>query len=237
MTAMEGRSLLRGGLFLFVLALFRIGFDQFREGETVLPEGETELPRLLAESRALRDEETRRSMPLGQGETVDPNRSGEEELDRLPGIGPATARALVAHREEMGGFARPEDLLQVRGIGPATMVKIRPHLDLSGGVPVELRSRRTDLGRGSGEERRSAGGGGLTYASDSTLRPGPPVDLNRAVLEELESLPGIGPTLARRILESRRREGPFRKAEDLLRVKGIGPATLARLRGRVIPGG
>ncbi|MGW8267064.1 MAG: ComEA family DNA-binding protein, partial [Longimicrobiales bacterium] len=56
------------------------------------------------------------------------------------------------------------------------------------------------------------------------------LDLNRAGLEELQGLPGIGPALAARILESRSREGPFGTAEDLLRVPGIGPAKLALLR-------
>ncbi len=61
----------------------------------------------------------------------------------------------------------------------------------------------------------------------------PRVDPNRAGEAELQTLPGIGPALARRILESRRKEGPFRGPEDLLRVRGIGPATLERIRARV----
>jgi competence ComEA-like helix-hairpin-helix protein len=57
-----------------------------------------------------------------------------------------------------------------------------------------------------------------------------PVDLNRAGVPELESLPGIGPTLAGRIAEQRRRYGPFRELEDLLAVRGVGPRLLERLR-------
>ncbi len=58
-----------------------------------------------------------------------------------------------------------------------------------------------------------------------------PVSLNRASLEDLEALPGIGPVLARRILEGR----PYETVEDLLKVKGIGPATLEKLRPYVVP--
>ena len=52
--------------------------------------------------------------------------------------------------------------------------------------------------------------------------------------DELAQLPGIGPTRAQSILEDRRRRGPYRRLEDLTRVRGIGPGTIARLRGHVI---
>lgn len=58
---------------------------------------------------------------------------------------------------------------------------------------------------------------------------GVPVDLNRASIEELESLPGIGPELARRIAEGR----PYASVEALLRVRGIGPVRLTAVRTRV----
>ncbi len=62
------------------------------------------------------------------------------------------------------------------------------------------------------------------------------VDVNRATPEELRTLPGIGPSIAGRIVESREREGPYTSVDDLLRVKGIGPRTLDRLRGLVTVG-
>lgn len=46
--------------------------------------------------------------------------------ERLPGIGPVKARAIVAYREEHGSFATIDALTDVRGIGPATLEKIRP---------------------------------------------------------------------------------------------------------------
>lgn len=57
---------------------------------------------------------------------IDLNTASEEELDELPGVGPAIAGAIVAFREENGGFASVDDLLDVRGIGEAKLAEIRP---------------------------------------------------------------------------------------------------------------
>ncbi|MFN3974257.1 MAG: ComEA family DNA-binding protein [Dehalococcoidia bacterium] len=62
-------------------------------------------------------------------------------------------------------------------------------------------------------------------AKDSTL-----LDLNTADAQALEALPGIGSVLAQRIVEFRTRYGPFTQVDDLLKVQGIGPKTLERLR-------
>lgn len=63
-----------------------------------------------------------------------------------------------------------------------------------------------------------------------------PLDLNRASAEELEKLPGIGPVLARRIVEWREAHGPFQSLQDLLNVPGIGPKTLEKLVDKVTVG-
>lgn len=55
------------------------------------------------------------------------------------------------------------------------------------------------------------------------------LDCNRATLAELATLPGIGPGRAAAVVLHRVRFGPFRRAEDLGRVDGIGPQTLAEL--------
>lgn len=59
------------------------------------------------------------------------------------------------------------------------------------------------------------------------------VNLNTATQAELESLPGIGPSKARAIIEYREAHGPFRRAEDLQDVKGIGPKTWEALEDKV----
>jgi competence protein ComEA len=59
------------------------------------------------------------------------------------------------------------------------------------------------------------------------------LDLNRATVEELVRLPGVGPALADRILSARAERGRFESVEDLGSVRGFGPVKLARLRDLV----
>jgi competence protein ComEA len=60
-----------------------------------------------------------------------------------------------------------------------------------------------------------------------------PVSLNSATAEQLESLDGVGPATAQKILDYRRQHGGFRTVEDLGEVPGIGPKRLAALRTKV----
>lgn len=80
-----------------------------------------------------------------------------------------------------------------------------------------------------GERIRIAEGEPAIQTTDAPA----PVNVNTATAGELESLPGIGPVLAARIVEHRTRHGPFQTLEDLLRVEGIGPGLLNRLRTAV----
>lgn len=66
-----------------------------------------------------------------------------------------------------------------------------------------------------------------------TASGGNRVYVNTAAPDELETLPGIGPTMALRIVAYRDAAGPFKNLDDLDNVFGIGPATLAKLRGLV----
>jgi competence protein ComEA len=59
------------------------------------------------------------------------------------------------------------------------------------------------------------------------------LNLNTASAEDLERLPKVGPSLAARIVAFREKFGPFTTVDSLVRVPGIGPATLAMLRDKV----
>ena len=62
------------------------------------------------------------------------------------------------------------------------------------------------------------------------------IDLNDADEQQLMSVPGIGKTLAVRIIEFRKEHGPFRRVEDLLKVKGVGEKSLTKLRPHITVG-
>ena len=61
------------------------------------------------------------------------------------------------------------------------------------------------------------------------------LDINHAPWHELAQLPDVGEVTARKIVASRKSEGPFTKIEDLSRVHGIGPKTVERIRPYLLP--
>jgi competence protein ComEA len=79
------------------------------------------------------------------------------------------------------------------------------------------------------------GAGAAGASSGSAPSPTAPLDLNTATLEQLDALPGIGPTTAQKILDYRQAHGPFRSVADLDAVPGIGQGRIAQLKGLVIP--
>jgi competence protein ComEA len=56
---------------------------------------------------------------------VDLNRATAEQLDGLPGVGPATAKAIIDYRTQHGRFRAVEELLEVRGIGDSKLADLR----------------------------------------------------------------------------------------------------------------
>ncbi len=218
MSAAERRSL----LLLLCLGLVGQGVRWWlaRPGEAP---GEIQLlgelpPRSPA---AHRDSILTLSRPLGPDERIDVDRATAEELARLPRVGLALAKKIVADREAHGSFGGPAGLDRVPGVGPGLLATLGPHLAYSApsAPPPALPITPTQAGTPAG-----AGGTG-------------PVDLNAADAAALDALPGVGPSRAQAILRYREANGPFRAVQELARVPGFGPVALGRLQGRVTVGG
>lgn len=141
--------------------------------------------------------------PLAPGERIDLNTATAGELVRLPRVGPALARRIVADRDANGPFRSLADLDRVAGVGPALLREVAGHVT---------------QGEGSAGAAGPQGGEGG-------------VDINTAGEAELLRLPGIGPAKARAIIAYRQARGPFASVAELVQVPGIGPATVANLAG------
>jgi competence protein ComEA len=82
-------------------------------------------------------------------------------------------------------------------------------------------------------ERAAAGGAASTGGAAAATAPGQPVNLNTATLEQLDTLSGIGPLTAQKILDVREEQGGFSSIEELGEIPGIGDVRLASLREEV----
>jgi competence protein ComEA len=156
---------------------------------------------------------------------IDLNRATRSELMQIPGVGPQLAERIVSYRDSRGQFTRVEDLDAVHGIGDATLNKIRPWVVVHS--PDEERPQ-TEPDRLTRKQstvhvvKKPDGSAGL-------------VNVNTASLEELDTLPGIGPVLAQRIVTEREKR-PFASVDELRRVSGIGPKKLDAIRPLVTVG-
>jgi competence protein ComEA len=83
--------------------------------------------------------------------------------------------------------------------------------------------------------RRAPAGAAAAGSGGTAVAPGGPVHLNTATLEQLDELPGVGPSTAQKILDFREQHGAFTSIDELDAVPGIGPARLEQLREVAAP--
>jgi competence protein ComEA len=96
--------------------------------------------------------------------------------------------------------------------------------------------RTADQPRRPRSRRRAGGGDSLVERVPRTVIVGPSmesIDVDAADAATIEALPGVGPALARRIVEDRDKHGPFGSVTGLQRVRGIGPNLAAKLAPHV----
>ena len=219
----------RAVLLLVALAVCGQGFRYLitRPGD---PPGQVKLLSLspAGSPTAQRDSAMHQARPLRPGERLDADAASATELSRLPRVGLALAKTIVANRDTHGTYGSLTALDRVPGIGPGLLRTLGPHLSFSGSVEAGSRAGQSAA---SGTPLASPG---LRERAPGLKGPdGPGLNVNRATAVELEALPGIGPALARRIVADRESQGPFATVAALDRVPGIGPALMARLGGLV----
>lgn len=161
---------------------------------------------------------------------IDLNRADRAQLRQLPEVGDKLAGRIEEYRRTNGGFQSVEELGNVEGIGPARLHALRQLVTVSTEAPADGSPARPSVVRRVSYKKSAPAARKLRPKKGET--PAGPIDVNRATEQELQQLPGIGPTLARRIVEAR----PFRTVDDLRRVRGIGVKTLNRLRPLVTAG-
>jgi competence protein ComEA len=160
---------------------------------------------------------------------IDLNKASHAELLQLPGVGEKTAQRIEDQRHAPSDFRQTDDLARVPNTGREQAKKLAQlGRILNSETPedsafADLEEEGTLPG-----SRRTSSGKKATVDKSSKLAAGL-IDLNRASAGELYLVPGIGPTVAERILDERAR-GPFKSVDDLRRVHGIGAKTLERLR-------
>jgi competence protein ComEA len=79
-------------------------------------------------------------------------------------------------------------------------------------------------------QQKAAGGSSKAAGRSAAAAPSAPVNLNTATQAQIETLPGIGPKVAQRIIEYRQKNGQFKKIEDLMNVKGVGEKSFLKLK-------
>ncbi|GHD30552.1 hypothetical protein GCM10010335_20710 [Streptomyces galbus] len=148
---------------------------------------------------------------------------------RKPGIHRLPAGSRVADALRAAGGVRPgtdtDSLNRARFLVDGEQVAV--------GIPGAAPGAPSGAGAGAGGVAGSVAGG--LGGAGAGAAPGAPISLSTATVEQLDTLPGVGPVLAQHIVDYRTRHGGFRSVDELREVNGIGERRFADLRNLVRP--
>jgi competence protein ComEA len=179
-------------------------------------------------------------------ETVDVNSADVKTLETLPGIGSTLAQRIIDGRP----YKNLDDLGKVKGMNKTKVDALKDQVTFgAGGTTAKHKEHKAKKTAGTAESNAPPGTTSAgtkqsgtkpaqttpppTGHAEGKLAPGQKINLNTATAEELETLPGIGPTKAQAIIDYRNQNGNFKTTEDIQKVKGIKGGTFSKIKDNI----
>jgi len=147
---------------------------------------------------------------------VDLNTASQKDLEEIKGVGPATAKKIIAARPY-----KSVDELKKAGLSAKQIDSMKPYVTVgaapAAAAPVTAPAAKPAPAAAAPAPAKAARAPAAEKAAPAKLAPGEKVNINTAPKEKLDALPGIGPVKAQAIIDGR----PYSKPEDIMKVKGI----------------